>query len=149
MLVRFVPYLSEPSVTPVPNLVQNPEEDGDLEHLPKPKKVKRRQEPELPMDPEEALRLKAEAASIAAEVFANAGSAAEIPEEEGTAKVGHLNEQHALPQTHACFKSLLSAVLTLCRTPAGDHRATQQKLPLQPCHVLSTIVCLTFALDQH
>ncbi len=35
------------------------------------------------MDPEEALRLKAEAARIAAEVFASAGSAAEAPDEDG------------------------------------------------------------------
>ncbi len=40
-----------------------------------PKKVKRRREPDAPLDPEEALRLKAEAARIAAEVFASTGAA--------------------------------------------------------------------------
>ncbi len=71
-------------------LLQSQDEDGDHEQLPKPKKVKRKREPEAPLDPEEALRLKAEAARIAAEVFASAGSAAEAPDEEGeTTKASH------------------------------------------------------------
>ena len=46
--------------------------DADHQADRPPKKVKRRREPETPVDPEEALRLKAEAARIAAEVFASA-----------------------------------------------------------------------------
>lgn len=54
------------------------------------KASKRRREPEAPVDPEEALRLKAKAARIAAEVFANAEPPADAPdEEEQPAKVGH------------------------------------------------------------
>lgn len=70
-------------------LLQSPNDDGDAEQLPKLKKVKRKREPELPADPEEALRLKAEAARIAAEVFASAGSAAEAPEGEKGTKARH------------------------------------------------------------
>ena len=53
--------------------------------------MKRKREPELPTDPEEALRLKAEAARIAAEVFASAGPTADAPEEGETTKASHLH----------------------------------------------------------
>lgn len=53
-------------------VLQSMEEAGDAEQQAKPKKMKRRREAESPADPEEALRLKAEAARIAAEVFAGA-----------------------------------------------------------------------------
>ena len=65
---------------------QSVEEAGDAEQQAKPKKVKRRREAESPADPEEALRLKAEAARIAAEVFAGAELADDddAPEQEPT-----------------------------------------------------------------
>ena len=54
--------------------MQGGQDHSDAEHQADgpPKKVKRRRGPETPVDPEEALRLKAEAARIAAEVFASA-----------------------------------------------------------------------------
>ena len=65
--------------------LQSTEEAGDAEQQAKPKKVKRRREAESPADPEEALRLKAEAARIAAEVFAGAEPADDdSPEQEPT-----------------------------------------------------------------
>ena len=53
--------------------MQGGQDHSDAEHQADgpPRKVKRRREPETPVDPEEALRLKAEAARIAAEVFAS------------------------------------------------------------------------------
>ena len=65
--------------------LQSTEEPGDGEQQAKPKKVKRRREAESPADPAEALRLKAEAARIAAEVFAGAEPADDdAPEQEPT-----------------------------------------------------------------
>ena len=66
--------------------LQSTEEAGHAEQQAKPKKVKRRREAESPADPEEALRLKAEAARIAAEVFAGAEPAEDddAPEQEPT-----------------------------------------------------------------
>ena len=67
-------------------VLQSMEEAGNAEQQAKPKKVKRRREAESPADPEEALRLKAEAARIAAEVFAGAELADDdgAPEQEPT-----------------------------------------------------------------
>ena len=66
-------------------MLQSAKEAGDAEQQAKPKKVKRRREAESPADPEEALRLKAEAARIAAEVFAGAEPADDdAPEQEPT-----------------------------------------------------------------
>ena len=67
-------------------VLQSTGEAGDAEQQAKPKKVKRRREAESPADPEGALRLKAEAARIAAEVFAGAEPAEDddAPEQEPT-----------------------------------------------------------------
>ena len=63
--------------------------------------MKRKREPELPVDPEEALRLKAEAARIAAEVFASTGPAADTPEEGETTKASRLMMRHTRPHSVA------------------------------------------------
>ena len=90
-------------------VLQSTEEQGNAEQQAKPKKVKRRREAESPAYPEEALRLKAEAARIAAEVFASAEPADDDTSEQEPTKV---SAPSCCPQqNHSCL--LKAGILVL------------------------------------